>query len=240
MNLSSKVKTKTPFSFTQKLIITYILLFVVFCSIQLFKGRSLNSLFITQDQLGQIYYNSEKYEKAAATFIDPAWKGMAHYLNEDFTVAVDYFSQIDTDEALFNRANAWAHSLNYIYALNDYDVLLKKDPKNERVIKNRAIVQKIVDDINRLSESQQEETGDSGKMKKEDDPMMADGADKKTFEKIEIEQYTAEDLLNDPSISELWMKQVQANPAQFLSVKFQMQLQQQETPTKQTDKGGDQ
>ncbi len=215
-------------------------IFVLFCLVQLLRGGSFASLFATPDQLGQIYFNLKKYDKSAAAFSDPFRRGMAHYLNEDYTVAVDYLSQIDSDEALFNRANAWAHSMNYVYALKDYDQLLNRNPTHQGALKNRPIIQTIVDDIMRLSESQKEEGGDSGKMKKEDDPLLAEGAERKNLEKVEIEQYTADDLLNDPSISELWMKQVQADPAQFLSIKFQMQLQSpgEATASPEEKKGG--
>lgn len=227
MGLITNIKQLKEKGIVKILPLAYASVFAVFCVIQLLRGGSLISLFATPDQLGQVYFDLKKYDKAAAAYSDPFRKGMAHYLNEDYTVAVDYFSQIDSDEALFNRANAWAHSMNYVFALKDYDQLLKRNPTHQGALKNRPIIQTIVDDIMRLSESQKEEGGDSGKMKKEDDPLMAEGADRKTLDKVEIEQYTADDLLNDPSISELWMKQVQANPAQFLSIKFQMQLQRQ-------------
>ena len=237
MGLIAKVTERQPRRLMKSLPIVYAGLFLLFCVVQMIQGKSFLSLFITNDQLGQLYYNSEKYEKAANAFLDPYWKGMAHYLNEDFTVAVDYFSQINTDEALFNRANAWAHSMNYVYAINDYDELLKRNPKHSEALINRPIVQTIIDDIMRLSKSQKEESGDSSKMKGEEDPMMAEGAERQTFDKKEIEQYTAEELLNDPSIAELWMKQVQTNPSQFLRSKFHMQLQEETEPTKIPNEG---
>ena len=40
-----------------------------------------------------------------------------------------------------------------------------------------------------------------------------------------IEQLTAEDILLDDSINELWMRQVQKDPSQFLRIKFHMQLE---------------
>ena len=49
-----------------------------------------------------------------------------------------------------------------------------------------------------------------------------------TFNQQELVQFNAEEILQDPSINEMWLRSVQRDPSHFLGVKFSMQLSQQE------------
>ena len=102
--------------------------------------------------------------------------------------------------------------------------MLKLEPDHEAALKNREKIQQIIDEINLLSASQKAEAGDSAKELGEDDPLTADGAERQDFNKLVVEQLSAEEILLDEKLNDLWMRQVQKNPARFLSVKFQMQL----------------
>ena len=66
------------------------------------------------------------YREAAGRFADPMWKGMAYYYAEEFMLAAEYFSRRDSDDALFNEANARAHARDYMRAVNRYDRLLAR------------------------------------------------------------------------------------------------------------------
>jgi Ca-activated chloride channel family protein len=166
------------------------------------------------------------YAQAAQRFDNPLWKGMAHYYNEEFMLAAAYFSRSDSAAALFNEANARAHARDYVRALARYDRLLQSHPDYPGAQQNRDRVQAIVDEINRLSESQVEEQGvgtteiEPG----EDQPIAAEGAETLDWEKAEIEQLTAEQILQDPATGEMWLRGVQQDPARFLATKFSMQL----------------
>ena len=63
-----------------------------------------------------------------------------------------------------------------------------------------------------------------------DDAIPADGADTISFEEAELKQLTAEDILQDPATSDMWLRSVQQNPADFLAIKFNMQLQTSRNP----------
>ena len=123
---------------------------------------------------------------------------------EDFMLAAEYFSRSDTDDALFNEANARAHARDYVRARSRYDRLLARNPDYPGAAENRATVDKIIEEINRLSESQQEESGVSGEDKElgGDDAIPADGADEISFENAELIQLTAEDILQDPATAD--------------------------------------
>jgi Ca-activated chloride channel family protein len=97
-------------------------------------------------------------------------------------------------------------------------------------------VQELIDEINRLSESQQEEAGVSSEDKEmgSDDAIPAEGAEKMAWQEAEILQLSAEDILQDAATNEMWMRSVQQDPSQFLAIKFSMQLHQREQPAEQS------
>lgn len=190
-------------------------------------------LWLTPDQLGQFYLWQENYVSAARSFDNLLWRGVALYRGENFIAAAEIFSRIDTPEGHFNLANAWAHSRNYVKAVKSYNHVLKLDAENkniqgsiyQRAVKNRDKIQAIIDEINLLSASQQAESSDSSRDLTDEQPQTADGAERSDFNQSDVEPLTAEDILLDESISELWMRQVQKDPSHFLGIKFQMQLE---------------
>jgi Ca-activated chloride channel homolog len=187
-------------------------------------------LWLTGDQQGRLLMQLGHYQGAAGRFEDPMWKGLAYYYGEEFMLAAEYFSRQDSDDALFNEANARAHARDYVRAVHRYDRLLARNPDFPGAAQNRARVQDIIDEINRLSESQQAEAGVSGEDKElgGDDAIPAQGADEISWEQAEIIQLSAEDILQDPATSEMWLRGLQQDPSQFLAIKFSMQLQQRE------------
>jgi len=169
-----------------------------------------------------------RYKTAAERFENINWRGIAYYRNEDFKAAAEMFSRIETVEGYFNLGNAWAHSRNYVLAMKAYNNVLKLDPEHKGAIKNKQKIQEIIDDINLLSESQRAEEGESSKELGEDEPQTAEGAERKEFAERKIKQLTADQVLMDEKMNEIWMRQVQRDPSRFLSIKFHMQLQRKE------------
>lgn len=183
------------------------------------------NLWLTPDQQGRWYFERGDYKSAAKHFHDTAWKGIAFYYNEDFKTAAELFTQIDTTEGLFNLANAQAQGQLYLDAVKTYDRVLTQQPTHAGAKKNRDIVQALIDEINQMSKSQQPEEGEAIR-ELGDEPQRADGAEKEEGLPTKVQQLTAEQILADQQVQDLWMKQIQQDPSRFLSVKFQMQLNQ--------------
>ena len=188
-------------------------------------------LWLTPDQQGRILLEQGDYMEAAARFQAPLWKGVAYYYAEEFKLAAEYFSRVDSTRARFNRANALAQGQDYVLAVKLYDQMLSADPDNSAAANNRQVVQEIIDAINLLSESQADEGGNnSSRELGEDDPQRADGAERKILEQRELAQFSAEELLQDEKINDMWMRSIQKDPSHFLAVKFGMQLENREQP----------
>jgi len=189
-------------------------------------------LWLTGDQQGRLLMQLGEYRAAAAHFDDPMWKGMAYYYAEDFMLAAEYFSRSESDTALFDEANARAHARDYLRAVNRYDQLLARDPDFPGAAHNRQQVQELIDEINRLSESQQQEQGVSGENKElgTDDAVPAQGAEEITWEQADTLKLTADEILQDPATADMWLRSVQQDPSDFLAIKFGMQLQRASRP----------
>lgn len=186
-------------------------------------------LWLTPDQQGRLLLQYGNYHGAASYFEDPLWKGIAYYYNENFMQAAEYFSRSGSDDALFNEANARAHARDFLRAVKRYDELLARTPDYPGAAENRATVQALIDEINRMSESQHGEEGSSEeKQMGGDDAIPAEGAEKLNFDQVEIKQYTAEEILQSEATRDMWLRGVQQDPSNFLATKFSMQLQRKE------------
>ena len=179
-------------------------------------------LWLTKDQQGQILFMLEKYDLASHTYSDTRWRAFSAYGAEDFKQSALLYGQFSTKEDKLHRANAVAHAKEYVKARSMYQAIVQQYPEYEAAQHNLAIVVKIIEDINLMSESQKPEQGDSIK-ELGDEPQRADGAEKEEAREQEIEQLNAEQLLLDPELNEMWLRQVQKNPGRFLGIKFQMQ-----------------
>lgn len=221
----ARIAPRHPF---KVLAVVYLAIFSSWIGFQLNRGKTFESLLFSQEQRAQLDFNEGNYLEAGKRFSDPLRSGLSFYLAEDFTTAAKKFQSIESDEALFNLANSFAHGYNFLYSLATYNVLLERSPEYPGALKNRAIVQGVVDEMKALGESQQPEGGTS--QEEMDHPMNME-FDKEQIEFGEQEapeQLTADQLLNDPELADLWMKQVQSDPAEFLSNKFHLQLQNEE------------
>jgi Ca-activated chloride channel family protein len=192
-------------------------------------GQSFLTLWFTPDQQGRYYFAQGDYARATQYFTDPAWKGMAFYYNENFSAAAELFAQLETSDGLFNLANAQAQGQHYVLAVKTYNRVLALKPKHLGARQNRQRIQQIIDEINLLSESQQPEAGEAI-AELGDAPQRADGAQKADTVPKPMKQLTAQDILTDERVHNMWMRQIQQDPSRFLRVKFQMQLNQASKP----------
>lgn len=182
-------------------------------------------LWMTADQQGQYYFNRGNYAQAAVRFDAPMWKASAYYFAEKFDLARRYFMRVDNPVARFGAACALAQSREYIAARNLFKQIVKENPDYLQAAHNLVIVQKIIDDINHMSESQTDNENEASK-ELGDQPQTSDGADKMVRkEQLIKESYNAEQLLQDDALNQAWMKRVQGDPERFLMTKFSQQLQ---------------
>ena len=248
MNVNSKSKSETLKFFQptmrliskchgmyqQRKVSILIALFIALSVFVYSKPHQFADLWLTKDQQGVILFNLERYNLAAQSFKDTRWQAMSLYGSENYEQAALLYSQYDHLDDKLAQGNALAHARRYVKARAIYQDIINQDANHIGAVTNLAIVQAIIAQVNRMSESQKAEAGDNPK-ELGDEPQTGEGADKQEARVQEVEQLSAEQLLLDPSLNAMWLRQVQKDPARFLGQKFHMQLQQQ-TLNKDLDK----
>ena len=190
------------------------------------RPQSFLNLWLTPDQQGWLLYRLERYDLAARYFSDPRWRGIALYAAQDFTGAAQYFSQYQDSGSLLARGNALAHAREYLPARAVYEDLARRYPDDPAPAVNLPIVQSLIDANRELSESQAGEPGDLAS-DSDEGPRSSEGDEREVL--MEREQLSAQQLLEDPALTQMWLRQVQRDPSEFLATKFAMQLQRRES-----------
>lgn len=187
-------------------------------------------LWLTPDQQGALWFNKGEFAKAAAAYHSVLNKGIAYYYGGEYKLAHSAFMQVQTDLGAYYAASALARQREYIAARKLLRTLAKKQdiaPGLKADIEhNLKVIQGLIDEINQASASQANSMSDQETSIElpDDQPQTAEGADEQTSQdKMQSQNLTAEQMLGDPKLAEVWLKRVEANPEQFLRAKFQLQ-----------------
>ncbi len=194
---------------------------IIGLAISVFFPRAFANLWLTHDQQAYIYFKLGKYDKAAQYFTDGHWQAYSLYGAEKFDLAATLYGQLDHPDDQLSKANALAHARRYVKARKSYNEIIKLNPNHKAALHNRNMMQVLIDDVDRMSASQQAEEGDSSQ-ELGDNAQTGEGVERKDSKQLQVEQLSAEALLNNPELHKMWLSQVQKNPARFLSIKFHM------------------
>jgi Ca-activated chloride channel homolog len=173
------------------------------------------NLWLTKDQQGRYYFEKGDYRSAAESFEDPFWKGVAYYRTEDYASAIDWFARLDTIKAQYNLANCYAQLGQYELALQNYNAVLDSLPGWSDAIENRA----LVDSLLKKPQKEEEAPPPGGPIFKADEIQFDDKGKKGKKGEIEMGK------LSDKQLAEMWMRRLQSSPADFLKIKFGLQVE---------------
>ena len=175
------------------------------------------TLWLTPDQQGRLAFDRGDYATAAKLFADPMWRGIAAYRTYDFLEAAKAFAEVDTIEGKFALGNAEAQNHAYERAIKAYDEVLKAQPQNLAAKTNRSIVAAALKAREEKREKQEQE--DSAPPDEKADEMRLD-PNQKGGKRIQV---TPQDVTT-AGAAEAWMREVQTTPADFLKLKFAIQV----------------
>ena len=184
--------------------------------------RAFIGLWLTPDQRGHLLFARGDYARAARHFDDPRWRGLSLYAAQDFGAAARYFAPYQDAESLLAHANALAHGREYLAAREAYGALQARYPGHPASAVNLPIVQRLIDANRQRSEDRWGETGDPS-APAPDGSRSSEGDERGA--PIERERLDAQALLDEPGLAAIWLRQVQRDPAEFLSTKFYRQLE---------------
>ena len=175
-------------------------------------------LWLTPDQQGRYYFEKGNYAVAADRFADPMWKGIAFTQTGDYTAALNQFALADSPEAWFNQGNALAHLNKLPQAVHAYEQALQLRPGWRQAEENLKLVLSLIPPPNK-DEDQEEappnpERGDTSQEEK----------DKKGKE------VTQQAQMDPEKMADIWMRNIQTSPADFLRRRFAIQAAESAAP----------
>ena len=102
-------------------------------------------LFINDNQRAYELLEEGQAAKAAQTFNDSTWQGIAAYKAQEYEEALQYWSNEESPITSYNRGNALARDGKLPEALEAYDQALAAEPDWEDAQFNRDLVAKLLD-----------------------------------------------------------------------------------------------
>jgi Ca-activated chloride channel family protein len=163
-------------------------------------------LWLTPDQQGRYYFEKGDYATASQRFYDPMWKGLALCRQGDYQQALDQFALLDTAESWFNQGNALAHLQKYPEAVKAYKEALKQRHDWREAQDNLRLLQALIPPEPPKPDQQEEA------------PSLK--PDQVKFDKKGKKGKKARVGLTPEQVADVWMRNIQTSPADFLRRKF--------------------
>jgi len=126
-----------------------------------------DDLWVNKDNQGLESFNTEAFTQAAEDFENPQWRAAANYRNQNYEAAAQDLTGIDTPDAHYNLGNALAHLEQYEAAIEAYDTTLAQIPDHADALKNKAIVEKLLEE--QQQQQQEQENSESDQQQEQQD-----------------------------------------------------------------------
>ncbi|CAD5109385.1 VWA domain-containing protein [Zestomonas carbonaria] len=162
--------------------------------------------FFTPDQQGRWAFERGDFQRAREAFRDPYWKGLAAYRAVDYQAAADSFAQAEGAHASFYLGNSYARLYKLTEAISAYQRALELQPVFPEARANLRLVTALRKDLEEQRQAAPEMAPDKIEFEQ--------GADKGKETSMPAQQATSD---------ELWLRNLNTSPAQFLKQKFRLQ-----------------
>ena len=177
--------------------------------------------WMTHDQQGRYFYERGDFRRAAASFDDPIWRGIAFARAGDFDEALNAFALSDSPESWYNQGNALAHLGKYADAAQAYQQAIALRHPWPEAEDNLALVQALT------PKPKQE------KKPKDKEQEIAPNLppDQMKFDEKAKQGEKATVRVKIPvSSADIWMRNIQTTPADFLRRRFAIQAAKESRP----------
>jgi len=174
--------------------------------------RTFIDLFFTPDQQGRWHFEHGDFKTAASHFDDPTWKGLSLYRAADYRAALGEFARRDSPEAFFWMGNCYARLGDWPRAIAAYDNALETRPTFPEATANKALVAS-------LAAKEKEDDPEAQEPNLKPDDVVFDDEGKRG------KAGGVDAPLPAEQTAELWMRNLNVSPADFLKQKFQIQAE---------------
>jgi Ca-activated chloride channel family protein len=122
-----------------------------------------NDLWLRPDQQGQRLLEQGQPAEAAQHFKDSQWQGLALYQAGDYASAAQRFAEGNNAADHYNRGNALAKAGELDAALDAYEQALERQPDLQPALKNKALVERLLEQDKQQQASNPSKPDDSKK-----------------------------------------------------------------------------
>jgi Ca-activated chloride channel family protein len=179
-------------------------------------GFSWIDLWLTRDQQGRYYFQKDDYQQAALSFEDPLWKGVALARAQDYQDALNAFALDDSAEAWYNQGDALAHLGRYPEAAQAFQQALARRHPWIDAQKNLELVQSLIPKPKKKDKDQEQEMA----------PNLPPDQIKFDEKGKHGKSQTVQAKVDPKKMAEIWMRNIQTTPADFLRRRFAIQAAQ--------------
>lgn len=176
-------------------------------------------LWLTHDQQGRYYFERGEYQQAAKRFDDPLWKGLALSRAGDYEGALNAFALLDSAEAWYDQGDALAHLGKYPEAVQAYQQALARRQPWPEAQENVALVESLIPKAKNKDKDKEREIAPN----LPPDQTKFDEKGKKGEKTMQVK-------LDPKKMADIWMRNIQTTPADFLRRRFAMQAAQEHQP----------
>jgi Ca-activated chloride channel homolog len=173
-------------------------------------------LWLTPDQQGRYYFERGQYQKAAERYADPIWKGLALDRAGDAEAALNAFALSDSAEAWYDQGNVLAHLGRYPEAVEGYRQALTRRHPWLDAQENLDLVQSLI------PKAKKKDSEDEAIPPDEPPDQVKFDEEGKKGKRAQIPQTK----LDPAKMAEIWMRNIQTTPADFLRMRFAIQAEQ--------------
>jgi Ca-activated chloride channel family protein len=183
-------------------------------------GFSWIDFWLTHDQQGRYYFERGKYQQAADEFEDPLWRGLSLARAGDYEGALNAFALSDSAEAWYDQGDALAHLGKYPEAVQAYQQALARRHPWPEAEENLALVESLIPKPKANQDKKQEE----------ESPELPPDQVKFDNKNKHGKETQVRARLDPKKMADIWMRNIQTTPADFLRRRFAAQAAKESHP----------
>lgn len=151
-------------------------------------GFDIRSLWLNRNQRAARALEEGDPYTARSLFQTPEWRGTANYRAGDYQAAINEFSQGDDVTSMYNLANSLAFAERLEESLAMYEQVLAQEPDHPDALKNKAIVEDLLEQQQQEQQEQQESESEEEQQEQQDSQSEADSDDSEQNQDDQEEQ----------------------------------------------------
>lgn len=148
------------FAFRRGWLLSICLLFLINPQQQA-NAQTWQDLWANKNQQGTQAFTTGEFDSAAELFDDGNWRAASYYRNGNYQAALNELNAQGSINSEYNKGNALAKLERYQEAIDAYDVVLTDQPNHADALFNKAIVQNLLEEQQKM-QSDDEQEGEQG------------------------------------------------------------------------------